>query len=71
MKAIKSCVVRNPSGRCRCRSSGVFGLLGDMLNQQLLIEKEETNEKNAVLLEEIFTTLAAVCLGDDLNALQV
>lgn len=59
-KAIKACVVRNPVGRSRLRSAGFFELTDDALS----------NNNNTQLVEEILTSLAAACLGDDLNALQ-
>jgi len=64
LKAIKTCVVRNPAGRSRCRSAGVLTFINDVFDTMML------DDTNAVLVEEAFTTLAAVCLGDDLNALQ-
>lgn len=64
VKAIKSCVVGNPAGRRRCRSAGVFPFISDTLDELMVLE-------NAVLVEEVFTALAAICLGNDLNALQV
>lgn len=63
VKAIKSCVVRNPAGRWRCRSAGVLTFLCDVLDQSMITG-------NADIVEDIFTTLAAICLGNDLNALQ-
>lgn len=59
-KAVKACVVRNPVGRSRMRSAGVFELTDEAL----------ANNNDAPLVEEILTSLAASCLGDDLNALQ-
>mmetsp|Transcript_39079 Transcript_39079/g.79685 ORF Transcript_39079/g.79685 Transcript_39079/m.79685 type:complete len:365 (-) Transcript_39079:130-1224(-) len=61
MKAVRTCVVRNPVGRLRSRSAGVFLLLKDTL---------VGFSDDVHLVEESMTTLAAVCLGDDLNTLQ-
>lgn len=63
LKAIKTCVVRNATGRSRCRSAGVLLWLNQVLDVAFL-------SNNASLIEEAFTTLAAICLGNDLNALQ-
>jgi len=63
LKAIKTCVLRNSAGRSRCRSAGVLLWLTQVLETAL-------KHNNALLAEEAFTTLAATCLGDDLNALQ-
>jgi len=63
VRAIKSCVVRNPAGRWRCRSAGVFGLMGDALDRFMVAGNED-------LVDEVFTAMAAMCLGNDLNALQ-
>jgi hypothetical protein len=76
LKAIKTCVLRNPAGRCRCRSANVFEFLKDILNaivKDFSGNKEQDNDDddNKLLVEQVFTTLAAICLGDDLNALQV
>ncbi len=65
LKAIKTCVLRNPAGRSRCRSSGAL----DMVFQVLEIHMVASG--NVALIDETFTTLAAMCLGNDLNALQV
>ena len=64
LKAIKTCVVRNPVGRSRCRSANVLPLL-----QTILVRYLHPGEE--AMVEEALTTLAATCLGDDLNALQV
>lgn len=81
LKAIKTCVLRNPAGRCRCRSAGVFAYLKDVLDVILGCgEKKEGDEsgeekvadpEDKLLVEQVFTALAAICLGDDLNAVQV
>ena len=70
LKAIKTCVLRNPAGRCRCRSAGVFSFFKDILDA-ILDGGKEKDAEDALLVEQVFTTLAACCLGDDLNALQV
>jgi hypothetical protein len=62
LKAIKSCVIRNPIGRNQCRAAGVFGFI-----QQTLIQYSQ----HIVVVEEAMTTLAAMSLSNDLNALQV
>jgi hypothetical protein len=62
LKAIKSCVIRNPIGRNQCRAAGVFGFI-----QKTLIQYAQ----QIVVVEEAMTTLAAMCLSNDLNALQV
>ncbi len=72
LKALKTCVLRNPAGRCRCRTAGVFSFLKDILN--IIQGKSDTQKENAenkLLVEQLYTTLAAICLGDDLNAFQV
>ena len=69
LKAIRSCVVRNPSGRARCREAKVLQCLEEMLTGGVAGFSED--RKSALLLvEDIITTIAAVCLGDDINALQ-
>ena len=62
LKAIKSCVIRNPVGRNACRAAGVFEFLQSTLQH---------HSQDPILLEEAMTTLAAMCLSNDLNALQV
>ena len=62
LKAIKSCVIRNPVGRNACRAAGVFEFLQSTLRHHF---------QDPILLEEAMTTLAAMCLSNDLNALQV
>lgn len=78
LKAIKICVLRNPAGRCRCRTAGVLLLLRDILEVIVDIGDESESKvediadvEDKLLVEHVFTTLAAICLGDDLNALQV
>ena len=72
LKALKTCVLRNPAGRCRCRTAGVFSFLNDVLD---MIQggdnmyKQDAEDK--LLIEQLYTALAAICLGDDLNAFQV
>lgn len=61
LKAIKSCIIRNPAGRNACRAAGVF----PFLHSTLLHHGEDP-----ILVEEAMTTLAAMCLSNDLNALQ-
>lgn len=64
LKSIKTCVLRNPAGRARCRSSGALGMISKVFKLFMM-------EQHAIIVEEAFTTLAAMCLGDDLNALEV
>jgi hypothetical protein len=66
VKGIKICVLRNAPGRARVRISGALDTLSGSVN---LCFQQQQND--ALLMEEILTTCAAVCLGDDLNALQV
>lgn len=66
IKAIKICVLRNPPGRARARISGASETLLDIIKLTL-----SCIHKDAVLMDEALTAYAAVCLGDDLNALQV
>jgi len=63
IKALKTCALRNPPGRSRCRSAGVFTVLNDLL--EFYIQAEDAEMAN-----EALTTLAAICLGDELNSLQ-
>ena len=72
IKAIRCCVVKNPAGRSRCRPEVLEWVQATTEN---LLEKVQSNDKtkmdsSAVLMEEAMTTLAAICMGDDLNALQ-
>ena len=67
LKAIKSCVVKNPTGRQYCRSAGILNWMKTTLQASVA----QRDVSNATLVEESITTLAAICLGDDLNALQV
>ena len=60
LKAIQSCVVRNSTGRNNCIRCGVFRILQSLLAEQ---------QSNLAVVDEAYTTLAAVCLGNDLNAL--
>ena len=60
LKAIRLCVIRNPIGRERCRAAGILKCLEDLLKP----------DANATLVEDVLTTVAAVCMGDDINALQ-
>jgi len=72
LKAIKTSVLCNVEARCRYRSAGVFSYLKDILDVILKGgEQEENDAEDKMLVEQVFTTLAAICLGDDLNALQV
>jgi hypothetical protein len=66
LKGIKICALRNAPGRARARISGAMDTLSDSVKLCFRLEKND-----AVLMEEILTTCAAVCLGDDLNALHV
>ena len=78
LKAIKTCVLRNPAGRSRCRSAGILTFINSVLEHSMCIDSTSTSKEegqgntnaNAILAEEAFTTLAAACLGDDLNALE-
>ena len=67
LKATKSCVVKNPAGRTCCRSAGTLKWMNTRLTSLL----SNQDPSKATLVEEGLTTLAAICLGDDLNALQV
>ena len=71
LKAIKIAVLRNPAGRCRCRSADIFVYLSDILKALLNNNSSNKDAEDGMLIEHVFTTLAAICLGDDLNALQV
>lgn len=62
LKAIKSCVIRNSVGRQQCRAAGVFPFLNTTLNEY---------QEHALIVEEAMTTLAALSMSNDLNALQV
>jgi hypothetical protein len=62
LKAIRTCVVRNPIGRDQCRSSGALNWIQSIL--------EEWSDDGTVV-EEGMTTLAAICINHDINALQV
>jgi len=66
LKATKSCVVKNPAGRTCCRSAGTLKWMNTRLTSLL----SNQDPSKATLVEEGLTTLAAICLGDDLNALQ-
>jgi hypothetical protein len=69
LKALKTCVLRNPAGRCRCRTANVFTFMKDILKA---IQDEDVKEaEDEMLIDQVYTALAASCLGDDLNALQV
>lgn len=71
LKAIRCCVVRNPVGRAKCRSARILIYMHDLLLSQHLLENNTSCRKNnAVLAEDVLTTIAAVCIGDDLNSLQ-
>mmetsp|Transcript_10650 Transcript_10650/g.17624 ORF Transcript_10650/g.17624 Transcript_10650/m.17624 type:complete len:553 (-) Transcript_10650:180-1838(-) len=79
LKAITSCVVRNPVGRANCRQAGVFRLLSIVLSttsmettasQSSSSSNDDRDDDALETLEETMNTLAAVCLGDSLNALQ-
>ena len=65
LKMVKCSVIRCRVGRARCRTAGVFGFIKRLLQMHL------DQDNAASLVEECMTTLAAICLGDDLNALQV
>lgn len=71
LKAIKTSVLCNVEARCRYRSAGVFSYLKDILDAILKGgEQEENDAEDKMLVEQVFTTLAAICFVDDLNALQ-
>ena len=67
LKATKSCVIKNPTGRQYCRSAGTLKWMKTTLQTSVA----QRDVSKAALVEENITTLAAICLGDDLNALQV
>jgi hypothetical protein len=62
LKCIKSCAVNNPPGKSRCRRAGVFSYFSCILEICCHGRREK-------ITEEALTTLAAICIGDDLNAL--
>ena len=66
LNAIKTYVLCNPAGRSRCQLAGVLSFLSNVLNSK----NESTTGSKTGLAEEAYTTLLALCLGDDLNALQ-
>ena len=68
VKMVKCCVILNKVGRKQCRSAGIFDFLQAVLSTFL---DRKDPEAAAFMVEETLTTLAAICLGDDLNALQV
>lgn len=68
LKVIKTCAIRNPAGRRRARTAGVFDFIKDVLDTTV-VKSELDSNSTVSLAEEAFTTLAALCLGDDLNAL--
>jgi hypothetical protein len=70
LKAVKCCVIRNKAGRARCRSAGVVNLLSHTL-ESYTVKDSPKSGKSDTIVEESLTTLAAICLGDDINALQV
>ena len=61
LKALKSCVLKNPTARRRCRRAQVMALLENVL-------KGCNSQK---VIEEDFTLLAATCMNDDINSWQV
>jgi hypothetical protein len=68
LKAVKTCVLRNPAGRSRCRSAQVYKFLHKVLEDGA--SNSQSSPDVSLLTEEALTTLAATCLGDDLNALE-
>jgi tetratricopeptide (TPR) repeat protein len=72
LKAVKACVVRNPTGRAKCRQEGVFEIISNILLSAPAVDTETDTDTDMQMqiLEETYTTLGAVCLGDDLNALK-
>lgn len=60
LKALKSCVLKNPTARRRCRRAQVMALLENVL-------KGCNSQK---VIEEDFTLLAATCMNDDINSWQ-
>ena len=75
LKGIRSCVIRNPHGRTRCRNAKVLPCLDHILSRIISTETkynaDNSDDSNKFLLiENILTTVAAICLGDDMNALQ-
>ena len=73
VKAIRCCVIRNAVGRSRCRSDGVLDWIETVLSNLVVVVSNQQDAPQpplSTVVEETLTTLAAVCLGDDLNALQ-
>jgi len=68
LKVVKCSVIKCKVGRARCRKARVFDFIKTLL--EIFLEYDD-NRHAASLVEECMTTLAAICLGDDLNALQV
>jgi tetratricopeptide (TPR) repeat protein len=68
LKLIKCSVIRCNVGRTKCRTAGVFDFFQALL--VTFLPAPTTDRNVALLMEECMTTLAAVCLGNDLNALQ-
>jgi tetratricopeptide (TPR) repeat protein len=64
LKMCKCLVVKSKMGRTKCREAGIFTFMAKTLHLFL------HEEGNASMVEEALTTLAAICLGDDMNALQ-
>jgi len=72
LKAIKTCVIRNPSGRRMCNSTLAFDVLENIFcHYQKRIDSNGTDADvtAAIAVEEALTTLAAMCISDDLNSL--
>lgn len=62
LKTLQTCVFKNSVARKLCRSEDVLGLLKRIMTVA-------RNNGNLLVFQESCTTLAAVCLGNDLNAL--
>ncbi|CAB9502569.1 expressed unknown protein [Seminavis robusta] len=67
-KSLQTCVFQNPAGRAVCRREGVFRLLHRIAVSVSAKTPAEASTMALELLEDAFTSLAAICLGDDLNA---
>jgi hypothetical protein len=71
LTAIQRCVLQNPIGHARCRHEGIFEVLSSILMSVAHYAPTSINHTTMMLLEEeTYATVAAVCLGYDLNALK-
>ena len=74
LKAIKTCVIRNPSGRRMCNSTLAFDVLENIFchyHKRIDSNGTDADVTAAIAVEEALTTLAAMCISDDLNSLLV